>query len=139
MALLALAGVAWSLIGQYSGPWRFLPEAAATNWWADPRAFLLRLGLVLLLLGACYCYGMARAPKRSPLLDVSRESLFVYVAHLLLIFGPFWGCRSAAEVVGRTQGPAACVIASVGLAVLMLAGARAWGAVKRRKTLVHAR
>jgi len=139
MLQLAVLGIACILVGQFAGPFRFLPEAASTNWWADPRAFLLRLGIVLLLLGACYCYGLARTPRKSPLLDVSRESLFVYVAHLLLIYGPFWGGRSTAEVVGRTQGPVTCLVASVALASLMVAGARAWSALKQRKILPHGR
>ena len=131
MLQVAFVGIAWVLVGKYSGPFRFLPEADSTDWWADPRTFLLRLGIVLLLLGVCYSYGLMRAPSKSFLLDVSRQSLFVYVAHLLVIYGPFWAGRSTADVVGQTQGPAICLAASVTLAGMMVAGARAWGALKQ--------
>jgi uncharacterized membrane protein len=136
MAGLTALGVVLTFAGRLLPPLRFLPEAASTDWWADPRTFLLRLGLVLLLLGACFLYGLVHCPRKSLLLDVSRESLFVYVAHLLLIYGPFWGGKSTADVVGRTQGPLVCLLASIALAALMVAGASAWGQVKQRKALV---
>ena len=135
MAGLAGLGVAMVIAGRWLGPLGFLPEARKTNWWADPRAFLLRLGIVLLLMGACFLYGILQPPRQSMLLVVSRESLFVYVAHLLLIYGPFWAGRSTAEVVGRTQAPFTCLLASVALAGLMVAGAKAWGRMKRPKTV----
>ncbi len=135
MAGLAAAGALLAVAGRLLPPLGFLPEAASTDWWADPRTFLLRLGLVLMLLCACYLYGMTRSPRNSVLLDVSRESLFVYVAHLLVIYGPFWGGRSTADVVGRTQGPLMCLAATVALAALMIAGARVWGQIKQRKRL----
>jgi uncharacterized membrane protein len=135
MAVLAGLGVAMVIAGHWLGPLRFLPEARHTDWWADPRTFLLRLGIVLLFMGAFYLYGVWQPPRKSVVLTVSRESLFVYVAHLLLIYGPYWGGKSAAEVVGRTQGTLVCLAASAGLAGLMVAGARAWSDVKRWKAL----
>ena len=139
MAGLAAGGGVLALAGHLLPPLRFLPEAGSTDWWVDPRTFLLRLGIVLLLLGVTFLYGLARSPRKSLLLDVSRESLFVYVAHLLLIYGPFWGGKSTADVVGRTQGPLVCLLASIVLAALMVAGARAWGRVSQRKALVAGR
>ncbi|MFB3778949.1 MAG: heparan-alpha-glucosaminide N-acetyltransferase domain-containing protein [Bryobacteraceae bacterium] len=135
MAWLAVVGLALAAAGHFLPPLRFLPRAQDADWWADPRTFLLRLGLVLLLLGACFLYGLRRSPRKSVLLDVSRESLFVYVAHLLIIYGPFWGGKSMADVVGRTQGPLVCLLASVALAAVMLAGARAWSRLKRRPAI----
>jgi uncharacterized membrane protein len=132
MAGLAAAGALMAIAGRLLPPLSFLPGAVNTDWWADPRTFLLRLGLVLLLLCACYLYGVVRSRQGSILLDVSRESLFVYVAHLLVIYGPFWGGRSAADVVGRTQGTLACLAGTAALAALMIAGARTWGQIKQR-------
>jgi uncharacterized membrane protein len=134
MAALAGLGAAMVAAGAGLGPLRFLPGAQDTNWQADPRTFLLRLGIVLLLTSGLFLYGLLRPPRGSIVLTVSRESLFVYVAHLLVIYGPYWGGRSAAQVVGRTQSPLACLLASFSLAALMVAGAKAWGALKRRRT-----
>ncbi len=132
MWIVAVVGAAWVITGRFAAPFGFLPQAAQTDWWADPRTLLLRLGIVLLLLCVCYLYGLWRQPLTSPLLDVSRESLFVYVAHLLVIYGPFLGGRSLADAVGQRLGPAACAVASLALAVLMIAGARFWGPLKQK-------
>lgn len=129
MAGLAAAGAVLVVLGN------FLPEGATAAWQADPRTFALRLGIVLLALAACWVYGLYRAPRKSVLLDVSRESLFVYVAHLLVIYGAFWMGRSLADIVGKTQGPLSCTLSSVALAAVMMGTARGWGAVKRRRSL----
>ena len=107
-------------------PLGFLPFGAGAAWGADPRSFLLRLGLVLLLAYGCFRAAHGRTGGDGALLAVSRESLFVYVSHLLVIYGPFWGGRSTADVVGKTQPPAICLAASVLLAAAMAAAARAW-------------
>ena len=133
MAGLAIVGVAMIVLGYKLPPLRFLPGAEGANWHADPRTFLLRLGIVLLLLGACWVYGLYRAPAKSLLLDVSRESLFVYVAHLLVIYGPAWQGSSLAYHLGRRHDPVWCLAGSLALAAAMVAGARGWGAIQQRR------
>ena len=135
MAGLAATGAVMVLLGNLLPPLRILPEGATAAWHADPRSFLSRLGIVLLVLAACWVYGLYRSPRKSLLLDVSRESLFVYVAHLLVIYGAFWMGRSLADIVGRTQRPLSCTLSSVALAAVMMGTARGWGAVKRRRSL----
>jgi uncharacterized membrane protein len=128
----AVLGAAMALAGYFLPPLSFLPGGHAASWRADPRTFLLRLGIVLLLLWACWLYGTLRSPRKSVLLDVSRESLFVYVTHLLLIYGTFWGGVSLAGIVGKTRGVLECAAVSTILAAVMIGAARGWGAVKRR-------
>lgn len=131
MAGLAAGGAVMVVLG------RLLPPLGSPTaaWQADPRTFLSRLGIVLLLLVACWIYGLYRAPRKSLILDVSRQSLFLYVVHLMLIYGPFWMGRSLADIVGMTQGPLPCALGSVALAAVMVGTARGWGAVKRRRSL----
>ena len=131
MTGLAAAGAVIVVLSRLLPPLGF----PTTSWQADPRTFLLRLGIVLLALAACWVYGVYRAPRKSLLLDVSRKSLVVYVAHLLVIYGPFWMGCSVADIVGRTQGPLTCAMGSVALAAVMVGTARGWGAVKRRRSL----
>ena len=107
-----------------------LLPSLSPSWHADPRPFLLRLGGVLLLLGGCWVYGVFRQPARSPLLDVSRESLFVYVAHLMLIYAPLVGGASLADLIGKSRGTMECAVGSIVLAAAMIGGARGWGALK---------
>lgn len=133
MAGLAAAGTLLIILGNALPPLNFLPGGATAAWQADPLTFLSRLGMVLLALSACWLYGLYRAPRQSLLLDVSRESLFVYVAHLLVIFGPFWMGRSLADIVGMTHGPLPCAMGSAALAGLMILSAKAWRALKQRR------
>jgi uncharacterized membrane protein len=137
MTGLAASGALMVVLGNVLPPLRFLPEGATAAWVADPRTFLSRLGIVLLALAACWVYGLYRAPRKSLLLNVSRESLFVYVAHLLVIYGPFWMGSSLADMVGMTQRPLSCALGSVALAAMMVGTARGWGAVKRRRSLLR--
>ncbi len=135
MAGVAAAGTLMVVLGRLLPPLGFLPEGATAAWQADPRTFVSRLGIVLLVLATCWVYGLYRAPRKSLLLDVSRESLFVYVGHLLVIYGPFWRGRSLSDMVGQTQGPLLCALGSLALAAVMMGTARGWGAVKRRRSL----
>ncbi len=130
----AVLGAAMALAGYFLPPFGFLPGGQAASWRADPRTFLLRLGIVLLLLWACWLYGTVRSPRKSVLLDVSRESLFVYVAHLMLIYGPFWGGGSLAWFVGKTRSALECAVWSVVLAVTMMGAARGWARAKQWNT-----
>ncbi len=100
------------------------------NWRADPRTFLLRLGIVLVLLWACWVYGLFRQPSRSLLLDVSHESLFVYVVHLVVIYGPILGGASLVSLWGKSRAPWECALGAITLAALMTGGARGWGSLK---------
>jgi hypothetical protein len=70
---------------------------------ANPVFFASRLGIVLLLLTACWYYAERRKTERSFVLDVSKESLLVYTAHLLVIYGRFWNGSSLAYRHGETS------------------------------------
>jgi len=67
-------------------------------------------------------------------LDVSRESLLVYTAHLLFIYGLFWNEKSLAFWCGGTFGIGQCVMATLGLILLMVASAKIWGWLKQRSS-----
>lgn len=102
-------------------------RASNVPWAADPRTFFLRLGIVLGLLGACWWAGRRGEPRtHSLLLTMSRESLFIYVAHIVLLFAPLWAGRSLAQILGRTHGPVYCAAASAVLIALMALAASLW-------------
>jgi uncharacterized membrane protein len=102
------------------------PGSTETPWQADPRTFILRLGLVFVLLCVCWLVDRRRQSGESWLFLVSRESLFVYVAHLAVLFAPVFGGRSLADVAGKSMGPGWCVLASLALLAAMVIGARGW-------------
>jgi uncharacterized membrane protein len=98
---------------------------------ANPFFFFLRLGIVILLLTACWFYAEYRKTERSFVLDVSRESLMVYAAHLLVIYGQFWHDHSLAFYYGKTFGISGCIAATLILTAIMIGAAIAWGRLKR--------
>jgi len=108
------------------------PGRTETPWQADPRTFILRLGLVFVLLCVCWLVDRRRQSGESWLFLVSRESLFVYVAHLAILFAPVFGGRSVADVAGKSMRPGWCVLASAALLSVMVAAARVWNRRKVR-------
>jgi len=125
-------GLAFTILGQTLPEGLLHPGIATTSWQANPRTFVLRLGLVLLLLVAWQLLEKSRVPGDRWLLLVSRESLFVYVVHLSILFIPMLGTRSLARVVGRTLGAGQVALASLVLLVAMIAGAWGWNRLKAR-------
>ncbi len=108
------------------------PGRTETPWQADPRTFFLRLGLVFVLLCVCWLVDRRRQSGESWLFLVSRESLFVYVAHLTVLFAPVFGGRSLVDVAGKSMGPGWCVLAIAPLLAVMVTGARVWNRWKVR-------
>jgi len=98
---------------------------------ANPFFFFERLGIVILFLTLCWFYAEYRKTEKSFVLDASRESLMVYAAHLLVIYGQFWHERSWAFYYGKTFGVLECLIATCGLLALMVSAAVVWGWLKR--------
>lgn len=104
---------------------------ASTAIRSNPLFLALRLGIILLLLTLCWWYDRRRRMANSFVLDVSRETLLVYSAHLLVIYGTFWGDRSLAGTYGGSFSTFQCVLATVALAAAMVLAARLWGSVKK--------
>lgn len=102
-------------------------------WKASPAFFLLRLGLVMCLCAGMFFYEHYRqVSPRSAITLVGRESLIVYVLHLLLIYGTFGGF-SVVEAVHHSFGYFDASIATVFVLVTMYLLALAWEYVKRFK------
>jgi uncharacterized membrane protein len=98
---------------------------------ANPLFFFERMGIVMLLLALCWFYAEHRKTEKSFVLDVSRESLMVYTAHLLVIYGQFWHERSLSFYYGKTLGVLECLLTTIGLIALMIGAAFIWGWLKR--------
>ena len=98
---------------------------------ANPLFFFERLGIVMLLLAVCWFYADYRKTGKSFVLDVSRESLMVYTAHLLVIYGRFWNERSPAYYYGGTFNVTECIISTLVLIILMIVAAMIWDWLKR--------
>lgn len=63
---------------------------------------------------------------------MSKESLLVYTAHLLVIYGRFWGGSSLAYRYGETLSLVQGILATLGLMLLMVVAAKGWSWLKQR-------
>ena len=100
-------------------------------WRGSPSFFLLRLGLVLILAWGLYTYELVRGVRPSSFVTLAgRESLMVYVAHLLLIYGNF-GTFTFRDAVNRSFGYAEAAGVSLLLIAAMILLAFVWSAIKR--------
>jgi len=115
-----------SIVGELPFRIPFSSEAIS----ADPSFFFLRLGIVMLLLTACWFYAEYRKTEKSFVLDVSRESLLVYTVHLLVIYGRFWNGRSL-YYYSNMFGVWECIAGTLVLAIAMIGMAMFWGWLKR--------
>ena len=66
------------------------------------------------------------------MLDVSRESLLVYTAHLLVIYGRFWNGNSPAFYYGESFTVLQAIIATIALIVVMIVFAKVWSTMKQK-------
>jgi uncharacterized membrane protein len=98
---------------------------------ANPFFFVLRLGIVMLLLTVCWFYAEYRKTEKSFVLDVSRESLMVYAVHLLVIYGRFWNEQSLWFYYGKSLGVWECIAGTLVLITVMTGTAMSWGWLKR--------
>jgi uncharacterized membrane protein len=98
---------------------------------ANPLFFASRLGIVFLLLTACWLYAERRKTERSFVLDVSKESLLVYTLHLLVIYGEYWNGKSLDHWYGGAFSVSQCIIGTLGLMLAMIIIAKVWSRIKQ--------
>lgn len=108
-----------------------LIHSFSINFTANPLFFLERLAIVMVLLAVCWFYADIRKTGKSVVLDVGRESLMVYTAHLLVIYGRFWNDRSPDFYYGGTFGVLECITGTLVLIGTMIGAAIVWGWLKK--------
>jgi uncharacterized membrane protein len=80
-------------------------------WWTSPLYFLVKSGVLLLVLGFAYAWNLL--PGWSPLRQMGRTSLLVYWIHIEIVYG--------GNVFGWARGTLSVGQASIGLALLVAA------------------
>jgi uncharacterized membrane protein len=130
--------VAASFVLEPAIRWAYPPH---DYWRTSPSFVILRLGLVMLLLSLCYLYEIRKGVSdRSVVALAGRESLLVYAAHLMLIFGDFPGF-SFRRWAGESFGYGEAFIATAMLIALMVVLAFWWDRIRkgdpRRKRLIQ--
>lgn len=90
------AGAAF-LIGGYGASFlpSLYPDGYSNFWTTSPTYYFMKIGIMLMLMGAVYVYVQRpfatepRNPAWSPMLEFGRSSLFVYWIHVELAYGIF--------------------------------------------------
>jgi hypothetical protein len=119
---LILVGI---LLGRMDGP-----EQHADYWIVSPAFFLLRLGIVMVLCAGLGFWSDRFPSEGKPLIRLfGRESLLIYVTHLLLLYGDF-GEFNLTREVGRTFGYAEAGVLTVLLTGSMFGLAVCWSKIK---------
>jgi uncharacterized membrane protein len=90
-------------------PWS--PYGDVDFWTVSPNLFLVKCGAVLIGLAAAIRLTTGRTRLPGVVTALSRESLLVYVAHLVLLYRPVFGV-SVAQGVGPRLGPGPAAIAA---------------------------
>jgi uncharacterized membrane protein len=111
VATLAMIGVALIPLALWID--RVVPQVYPVYdfWWTSPTYFLVKLGVLLIVLGFAYVWN--RLPGWSPLGQMGRTSLLVYWVHIEIVYG--------GNVFGWARGALGVAEASIGLALLVLA------------------
>jgi len=127
LAVAALAMVGAALVPLALWIDRVVPQVYPVYdfWWTSPNYFLVKLGVLLMVLGFAYAWN--RLPGPSPLRQMGRTSLLVYWVHIEIVYGGnvFGWARGTLGVAEASIGLAMLVVAMLGLSVLRTRAA-AW-------------
>ena len=126
MVLIA-AGYVFAL---YDFPWPYGSSSVR----AHPVFFALRVGYVFLWVWVCWQLQIQRQPAIPSgwIMTLSRESLFVYVAHIVFLYHLPLGNASLARLYGKSLSLWECATVTLVLIVLMWAMALGWSWLKSR-------
>ena len=98
----------------------------------SPAWFLLRFGMLLLILYGITLYEESREATFSPTKLFGRESFLVYTAHLVIVYGSTARNASLVEKIGPTLNYIQCLGIFALLALAMYAAAYVWNNLKQR-------
>jgi len=124
---LAAAGIALDMV-----PLQIYPTY--NYWYTSPNYFILRVG-TLLVITAAFWFAAQRFEKPPPVLTVlGRESLFVYVVHLILLYGSAANPEANLQVYfGQRLGVAEIAGLFLAFAAALCLSALGWNYLKERR------
>ena len=118
---VAAAGVALFFLARWldRSPWQLY--AVYDFWHTSPNFFLMRLGMLMVILLACYvwCRWGAGQWGFSPVAQLGQSSLLVYWVHIEFVYGRFAIMRKGQQTIaGASLGLATITLAMLVLSVL---------------------
>jgi hypothetical protein len=131
MKKMAVGGGLLIAVGLLSAAVPFTLYRTYDFWYTSPSYFVVRLGLLFVIAPAVWRAAGRIGPRARHLLILGRESLFVYVLHLLVLYGSVINPRfNLVGLLPARLGIAESIALFAGLAALMYAAARAWQALR---------
>jgi hypothetical protein len=132
MSRLGIAGALAMAGGLLSTAIPFSLYPTYDFWYTSPSYFLIRLGLLFILVPAVWRLGEWIGPRVRPVLILGKESLLVYVLHLLVLYGSVINPRlSLVGLLPSGLPPGEAFGVFLGLGVLMFLAATAWSWLKK--------
>ena len=102
-------------------------------WYTSPSYFLVRFGLLLLIAAGVWRIARSLEGRGPRFLVIGRESLFVYVLHLLLLYGSVVNPRlNLVGLLPAEFGLAGCIAVFAALSGAMFAAALGWQALRSK-------
>jgi hypothetical protein len=133
MKKLAVGGALAIAAGFFSTAVPFSLYRTYDFWYTSPSYFLIRLGLLFLVAPAVWYAAERIGPRAKRLLILGRESLLVYVLHLLVLYGSAINPRfNLVGVLPARLGLVESIAVFAGLCALMYGAARAWQALRSK-------
>jgi hypothetical protein len=133
MGRLALGGLLSAGAGFLLAAVPFSPYPTYNFWYTSPSYFLIRLGILLAAAAGVWLAGERAGARLRPWIILGKESLLVYVLHLLILYGSVINARAnlAAVLPASLGAPEMAAVFAV-LALLMYAAAWTWQGMKQR-------
>ncbi len=132
IGLVGLVGLECVLAGIVFWDLPNLAPCTTTKITANPFFFALRLGCVMLLLFGCWQYARKWPGKAIHVREISRESLLVYILHILIIYRVSRNNQSLSSVYGNSLTLWESMAILTGLVFLMWLAASVWTLFKQK-------
>jgi uncharacterized membrane protein len=121
MTVLGAAAIPAALMAERYGPALY---PTSDFWYTSPAYTLIKIGVVLLLVGAAYV--LARVPGPSLLRQIGRTSLLIYWVHIEIVYGE-WVAPGARGRLSIEDALSGVVLLTLAMLVLSLARTRLAG------------
>jgi len=127
---LAWVGASMILLAYLAGPLGKRWYPMHDFWQTSPSFFLLRLGIVMMLTALLASVSSGKPTAfRTPVLLFGKESLLIYVVHLLILYGTF-GPFTLVNRIGSSFGYAEASILAGLLVTVMFGLGRLWNTLR---------
>jgi len=138
MGRLAYLGLAVLAGGAISAAVPYTPYPVYDFWYTSPSYFFIRLGFLMIAFAGVWKLGEWFSGRWRGLLCLGKESLLVYILHLLVLYGSVINSRSNLTAwIPPTLGLAGALGIFIALTVVMFGAAFLWNLLKTTRPGIY--